>query len=143
MPQAGADGLIMRPRPRIARSHWTCTPASGRRAFGVYVTSFPQGAAEIPVSREGGVQPRWRADGGELFFLDPESRLMSVDVRSVGDHLEFGVARFLFQTRIEATPDVELYDVTRDGQRFIMMVPLESATSQMNVIVNWPSALAR
>jgi eukaryotic-like serine/threonine-protein kinase len=95
------------------------------------------------VTKDGGVQPRWRADGDELFFLDLESRLMSVDVRNAGGRLEFGVPRLLFQTQIEANPDVELYDVTRDGQRFIMMVPLESLTSQMNVIVTWPSALAR
>ena len=36
---------------------------------------------------------------------------------------------------------VELYDVTRDGQRFIMMVPVESLTSQLNVVVNWTSML--
>jgi eukaryotic-like serine/threonine-protein kinase len=124
-------------------TRWIAYNANNSGRFEVYVTSFPRGAEEIPVSTDGGVQPRWRADGGELFFLDPESRLMSVAVRNIGDRLEFGVPRFLFQTRIEATPEVELYDVTGDGQRFIMMVPIESSASQMNVIVNWPSALAR
>jgi hypothetical protein len=68
---------------------------------------------------------------------------MSVDVRNVEGRLEFGVPRFLFQTPVEANPEVELYDVTRDGQRFIMMVPVESSASQMSVIVNWPSVVAR
>ena len=87
------------------------------------------------------MQPRWRGDGRELFFLDPESRLMSVEVKEVADHLELGAPREVFKTRVEAWPHVELYDVTRDGQRFIMMVPVESLTSQLNVVVNWTSVL--
>jgi eukaryotic-like serine/threonine-protein kinase len=124
-------------------THWIAYNAANSGRFDVYVTPFPRGAEEVLVSRDGGVQPRWRADGGELFFLDPESRLMSVDVKNVGSRLEFGIPHVLFQTPVEATPSVELYDVTRDAQRFIMMVPIESSASQMNVIVNWPSALAR
>jgi eukaryotic-like serine/threonine-protein kinase len=124
-------------------THWIAYNALNSGRFEVYVTSFAHGGEEIPISRDGGVQPRWRADGRELFFLDSESQLMSVDVRDVGSRLEFGVPRFLFQTPVEANPEVELYDVTRDGQRFIMMVLLESSASQMNVIINWPSALAR
>jgi len=68
---------------------------------------------------------------------------MSVDVTDTGGRLEFGVPRLLFQAPVEATPEVELYDVTRDGRRFLIMVPLESSASQINVIVNWSSALAR
>jgi Tol biopolymer transport system component len=124
-------------------THWIAYNAANSGRFEVYVTSFPHGVEEVPVSRDGGVQPRWRADGNELFFLDPESRLMSVGVRNVRGRLEFGVPRFLFQTPVEASPEIELYDVTRDGQRFIMTVPLESSASQMSVIVNWPSVLAK
>ena len=69
-------------------TRWIAYNAVNSGRFEVYVTSFPQGAEEVPVSRDGGVQPRWRADGGELFFLDPDSRLMSVDVRTVGGRLE-------------------------------------------------------
>jgi hypothetical protein len=47
----------------------------------------------------------------------------------------------LFQAPIEAVSKVELYDVTGDGQRFIMMAPIEASTPQMNVIVNWPFAM--
>jgi hypothetical protein len=51
------------------------------------------------------------------------------------------VPRVLFQAPIEAVSEVELYDVTGDGHRFIMMAPIEASTSQMNGIVNWPSAV--
>ena len=124
-------------------THWIAYNANNSGRFEVYVTSFPQAKLEIPVSKDGGVQPRWRRDGRELFFLDPQSRLMSVDVRPLKDGLEFGPPRVLFQAPIDASPEVELYDVTGDGQRFIMMAPIESSTSRMNVIVNWPSALER
>jgi serine/threonine protein kinase len=124
-------------------TRWIAYNADNSGRFEVYVTSFPRGGEEMRVSRDGGVQPRWRADGRELFFLDLESRLMSVDVRDTSGRLEFGVPRLLFQAPVEATPEVELYDVTRDGRRFLMMVPLESSASQINVIVNWSSTLAR
>ncbi len=124
-------------------ARWIAYNANNSGRFEVYVTSFPKAGEEIPVSKDGGVQPRWRADGRELFFLDPQSRLMSVEVKEVGDSLEFDIPRLLFETRVEANPLIELYDVTGDGQRFIMMVPVQSLASQLNVVVNWPSALAR
>jgi hypothetical protein len=67
---------------------------------------------------------------------------MSVEITRTNDRLEVGVPRFLFKAPIEAAPEVELYGVTGDAQRFIMMVPIESSTSQLNVVVNWPSALS-
>jgi eukaryotic-like serine/threonine-protein kinase len=146
LPMSGGDPIVVLDTPFkkdqakfSPDTHWIAYNAANSGRYEVYVTSFPRGTEEILVTKDGGVQPRWRADGGELFFLDLESRLMSVDVRNTGGRLEFGVPRLLFQTQIEANPLVELYDVSRDGQRFIMMVPLESLSSQMNVIVNWPS----
>ena len=122
-------------------TRWVAYNANNSGRQEVYVTPFPQRGEEIQVSRDGGVQARWRADGRELFFLDPQGGLMSVDVKGNGTNLEFGIPRLLFRSRVEANPEIELYDVTRDGQRFIMMVPAESLASQLNVIINWPSAM--
>ena len=124
-------------------ARWIAYNADNTGRHEVYVTSFPRGGEEIPVSKDGGMQPRWSHDGRELFFLDPESRLMVVDVEEVGEDLEFGTPQVLFSTRLRAIPNVEKYDVTRDGKRFIMAVPVESSDAQLHVVVNWPSLMER
>ena len=54
---------------------------SGRRE--IYVRVFPDGEIEHKVSQEGGVAPRWRADGKEIFFLSPDATMMAARVDTV------------------------------------------------------------
>ncbi len=56
---------------------------SGR--FEVYVASFPGFTSKQQLSVHGGVQPQWRADGRELFYLAPDGTLMSVGVKPGGE----------------------------------------------------------
>jgi Tol biopolymer transport system component len=104
----------------------------------VYVQSFPAGNERQQVSVGGGAQPRWRGDGKELFYISPDRKVMSLDIRT-GEHLEPGPPRPLFQTRI--LPLVEArnhYDVTRDGQRFVVNSRRpEDATLPITVVVGW------
>ncbi len=86
----------------------------------VYVQSFPAGNDRQQVSVGGGTQPRWRGDGRELFYVSSDRKVMSVDIHA-GERLEAGTPHALFQTRI--LPPVEArnhYDVTSDGQRFVV-----------------------
>ena len=86
----------------------------------IFIRSFPEAGERRQVSQGGGQQPRWRGDGRELFYVSPDRKVMSVEVRA-GATLETGVPRPLFQTRI--MPLVEArnhYDVTSDGQRFLV-----------------------
>ena len=52
---------------------------SGR--FEVYVQRFPEGGGKVQVSAQGGVQPRWRGDGRELYYVEGET-LLAVAVTS-------------------------------------------------------------
>jgi hypothetical protein len=94
------------------------------------------------VSTKGGSEPRWRADGKELYFLSPDGRLMAVSVKIDGATFEAGTPLALFETSARSNTRVGwAYDVTRDGERFIL---LESAGApQINLLINWQAALSR
>jgi hypothetical protein len=57
------------------------------------------------VSSGGGAQPRWRRDGKELFYLDPNRHLMSIELRNQGANLETSTAKPLFETRVQGLAD--------------------------------------
>ena len=89
------------------------------------------------------MQPRWRRDGKELFYLDYEGRIMSVSIQA-GNPPTFGSPRPLFQTRLALTASIEQYDVTADGQRFVMLVPThDPPPATLNVALNWQNAARR
>ena len=77
---------------------------SGR--WEVYVASFPDFTRKRQISTDGGVQPLWRRNGQELFYLDPRGHLMMVPS---GPNADFGVPRALFQTRLNPTPHLGEY----------------------------------
>lgn len=122
-------------------------------AFGSSVTGRPEvyvtrvGAPEqrLVVTTAGGVQPRWRGDGRELFFLDFVGRLHSVlvDVEDDGD-LRLSPPTLLFDTRLGQPLFVEeQYAVARDGQRILLRLPADThARRSIGVIHDW-LALAR
>jgi serine/threonine protein kinase len=104
----------------------------------VYVRSFPVSGGKWQVSTSGGGQPRWRADGKELFYISAAGKLMAVDVKSMADSLEFGVPKPLFDVRTTPMPVGFNYDVSRDGQRFLVNVGIdETPPSPLIVVTNW------
>jgi Tol biopolymer transport system component len=110
---------------------------SGR--FEVFVVPFPPTGERWTISTSGGVQPEWRADGRELFFLDPLGTLMAVDIRET-PRFEPGSPRPLFRTRLEGDSDIEEYRVTADGQRFLLRVPVGGSV-RTTLVLNWPALL--
>ena len=74
------------------------TNESGR--FEVVVQPFPDAGGKWQVSTAGGVAPRWRADGKELYFLAPDATMMAVPVTAAGTSFEAGTPVALFPTRI-------------------------------------------
>jgi Tol biopolymer transport system component len=115
---------------------------SGR--FEVYVEPFRRVGARVRVSPEGGGQPKWRGDGQELFYVSPDDQLMAVEVRTGDAGLEVSLPTVLFELEAEAMdPVVDEYAVSADGQRFLVIVPVEQETAamSMHVVLNWTSLL--
>ena len=109
----------------------------------IYIAPFGHSGGRQKVSRDGGVQPRWRHDGSELFYIAPDNSLMSVTITNLPDgELEAALPVSLFHTRLSSSAHVgspkQQYAVSRDGQRFLMLVSPDDATpSPVTVILNW------
>jgi Tol biopolymer transport system component len=104
----------------------------------------PAVGAKKQVSIGGGVQPAWRADGKELFYLAGDGKMMAVAVESGAASLRLGMPKPLFQTRLELDSVQRQYDVSADGKRFLLAQPVEeSASVPITVIFNWPALLKK
>jgi eukaryotic-like serine/threonine-protein kinase len=121
--------------------------ASGR--FEIYVRSFSGKAAQFQISNDGGVQPRWRGDGKELYYLTAGGKMMAVAVKTGGDGFEREVPRVLFESgwlagSTGSGPQGFRYDVTRDGQRFLFVDPGPGDAEQpLTLVTNWQASLKR
>ena len=123
---------------------WVAYSSSESGKWEIYVTSFPDARGKWQVSNAGGTQPRWRGDGKELFYLSPDDKLMAVPVKT-GANFDAGTPVMLFQAylreTVAATSEQFFYDVSRDGQKFLINTQLKSAITPMSVVLNWPSRL--
>ena len=112
----------------------------------VYVDSFPIAGHRRQISVSGGMQPRWRRDGSELFYLSTDQTLMAVPVTSKSGYFDAGRATPLFRTRIltigsQIASLGSYYDVTPDGQRFLINGPPADPGPPITVVLNWTAGL--
>jgi hypothetical protein len=103
----------------------------------VYVQPIVSGAKETRVSINGGLQPQWRGDAKELFFVTPDGDLMAVDIR-LGDAVSAGTPHKLFHFNSRDGYEVVAngYDVAKDGQRFLIVSESEE-NLPITVVLNW------
>jgi eukaryotic-like serine/threonine-protein kinase len=114
---------------------------SGR--WEIYVARFPDFTAKRQLSAAGGVQPQWRADGKEVFFLSLDSVMTSVSI-TLGDELVTdAVITPLFATNIAASASVSQYAVTSDGQRFLALDQGEEERHAFTYLLNFVPASAQ
>jgi hypothetical protein len=122
--------------------HWIAYNADENGRHEVYVTAFPSTGERWQVSEDGGVQPVWRQDGRELYYLGLDGVLKAVALQP-GDRPQFSVPSRLFDTGLAApSADIEQYAVGADGQRFLILKPLANRVrNSVGVILNWPALL--
>jgi serine/threonine protein kinase len=127
--------------------HWVAYTSDESGSDEIYVREFSPGSAQGPsdaagkwlISKGGGTDPRWRGDGKELFYVDSGGRLMSVDI-SAKPVFEAGAPKPLFQL----PPGFIGGDVTADGGRFLIGVPVaQSASVPFTVVTNWQTTLKK
>jgi Tol biopolymer transport system component len=127
--------------PHVSRDgKWVAYASSESGQWEVYVAAFPSFGNRRQVSNAGGMQPVWRRDGKELFYLTPDARIMSVNFKG-GAQPETSLPVELFQTRLRADPRFNQYTVTGDGQRFLSYEPLDEGAHPFRVLMNWTSLL--
>ncbi len=121
---------------------------SGRRE--VFAQPFPKATTKWQISTDGGRYVRWSSKGDEIFYFRDNGTLMSAPVRVEGDALVVGTLQPLFKAdpifsgHRGSNLDMP-YDVTADGQRFIVneRVAPTAQQSPISVVVNWTSLLKK
>ena len=108
---------------------------SGRNQ--VYVRSFPDGDRRLQVSTDGGTQPALSGNGAEIFYRNGD-RMMAVELRATAAGVELSQPRMLFDRPYSYGAGITIanYDVTADGQRFLM-VKDEADVGRLRMVLNW------
>ncbi len=108
----------------------------------VYIRNIDRSAGQWQISSDGGQQPRWRADGRELFYVSSDGYMMVAPIEG-GAAIRPGTPVRLFQLpeRPESQTPI-LADVSPDGQRILLDVPTTSRTSiGFHAISHWTALL--
>jgi Tol biopolymer transport system component len=145
-----------RPPEPLLRNEWVDEPqvsADGRwlayvsgvsGSPEVYIEPFRREGDRVQVSSAGGGQPKWRADGRELFYTAPDGSVMAVEVRVQGESLAVSTSTRLFGLRGRYEQGTDDFAPSGDGQRFLVKVPVqESVRPQLHVVTSWTSLLSQ
>jgi Tol biopolymer transport system component len=120
--------------------HWLAYVSNESGRPEVYVQPYPGPGVKWQISTEGGTEPTWNHNGKELFYRSG-NKMMALDVATQPGFIA-GKPHMLFEGQYFANewPQVStVYDVSKDGQRFLMVKAAEQASSatQINVVLNW------
>jgi hypothetical protein len=125
---------------------WIAYSSSESGQTEVYVSPFPSLSNKWQISSAGGSEPRWKADGKELFYLSAEGKMMSVPVGK-GANFEAGQPVALFETHRRqpmSVLDFFSYDVSPDGQKFLLATKVdEDTTAPLGILMNWESEMTK
>jgi Tol biopolymer transport system component/DNA-binding winged helix-turn-helix (wHTH) protein len=119
-------------------SRWIAYVSDESGTAEVYVRPFsfppehPDGGPKVLLSRRGGSMPHWRADGKEIFYRSPDGTLMSTALTTI-DTLRPGVPQSFFHLAGAG------WDVTGDGNRFLVGLPVDQGEPSFTVVLNWQS----
>jgi Tol biopolymer transport system component len=125
---------------------WVAYASDESGRFEVYLRSWPSGADRTPVSLGGGMQPEWRGDGKELFYLSADKHIVAAPITVAGTSVTVGAAQTLFSVDVPAPvgPFHNDYAATADGQRFVVTLNGRVTTPQtLTVVTNWTTFVAR
>jgi Tol biopolymer transport system component len=117
---------------------WLAYTSNESGRLEVYMQPFPGPGRKWLISTDGGTEPRWSRNGDELFYRKGDA-FMAVEVNTQST-LSAGSPRLLFKGRdFNSDAFTTTFDVSLDGQRFLMIEPVEtqSPVAQIDVVMNW------
>jgi Tol biopolymer transport system component len=117
-----------------------CSSESGEQR--VYVVPFPGPGGKWQVSPAGGCYPRWRHDQKELFYLSADNKIMAAVVNGSGSSFAIGAITTLFETPLFRS-QMGAFDVTADGQRFIVSREPGQPNAAITLVENWDAELKK
>jgi hypothetical protein len=123
---------------------WLAYQSDETGRFEVYVQPFPNGGSKWLVSAGGGREPLWARNGEELFYRIGR-KVMAASIR-IGPHFEVETPELLFEGRFRSHGGFGFpnYDITPDGQQFVMIRGEAPAPlTEIHVVVNWFEELKR
>ena len=120
---------------------WMAYVSNESGQFEVYVHPYPGPERKLQVSTQGGTHPKWNQNGKELFYRSG-NKMMAVDVSTHAGDIVLSQPRVLFEQRFAfgGAQTIPNYDVSGDGQRFVMIKD-DSASGRLNVVLNWTEEL--
>jgi Tol biopolymer transport system component len=141
VPRMLADTAYVEDEVHVSRDgRWVAFQADESGRWEIYVAAFPTFTSKRQISSGGGLQPQWRRDGRELFYLTPDGSLMSVRV-TARSAFTAGRPTLLFGTKFSpfAGNTSPQYAVTADGQRFLGLERVGGGTG-FTFLLNWLNA---
>lgn len=131
-------------RPQFSPDgRWIAYESDESQQYEIYVAPFPGPGGKRQISTSGGTRPRWRRDGKEIFFVGPDGRLMAAGVNLNGNAIEVGQVRSLGIPVNGPTGNYQ-YDVSADGQRFLVAVaPEQNGSPPLTLVENWAAGLRK
>src|SRR5204862_6595305 len=135
--------VFMERRGKFApNGRWIAYESDESEREEIYVAPFPGPGPKRRISTAGGTQARWRRDGKEIYYIAMDQRLMAAEVNVEGDVPEVGAVRPLFGPLV--CGGGSCYDVSADGQRFLVRTEPEQATAEsLTLVQNWTAALKK
>ena len=117
---------------------WVAYQSDRSGSFEIHVQPFPGPGPPMQVSKGGGAQVRWRADGQELYYIALDGRLTAVPMAFVSNNPRPGTPQPLFQTRVGGAVQMltQQYAVAPDGL-FLLNATVGDATVPMTLLLNW------
>ena len=134
-------GVTLADEGRISpNGKWVAAHSNVTGTAQIVVVPFPPTGESWQISRNGGMQPRWSADGSELFYLDPEGHLMSVRVPG-SDPRQAAAPEVLFTSGVVPSDALDQFAPLKNG--FLIRLPVASRADAgaVQVIVNWKALL--
>jgi serine/threonine protein kinase/Tol biopolymer transport system component len=115
---------------------WVAYSSDESGRYEVYIAPFPGPGRKWQISSNGGLQPRWRGDSRELFFQSPSGQVMSAELENVDGELIVGADTALFDFQNGGD-----YDVTDDGQKFLIIRDFDKVMTPLTLVINWNEEL--
>jgi Tol biopolymer transport system component len=118
---------------------WVLYHSTELGASEIYVVPFPGPGSKRQISNGGGSYPRWGRDDKEIFYVGPDSGLMAAEINTKDNSIQVGQVHSIPITIF--TGYGYMYDVSADGKRFLVPMPMDQGSIHITLVQNWTQAL--